>query len=159
MKWLRRYRFGTRLVLLLATFATGFVAYGAWSFYAAQKLSVGGPLYQRIQASQQLVSDVLPPPEYIIESYMTCLQLTAVSDSYRQGQLLDRIHRLEQEYRERHQYWQLAPLTPDMSDLLDQAHLPALAFFEQVNRVFLPALFRNDPVAGARSLAELTRLY
>jgi CheY-like chemotaxis protein len=43
---------------------------------------VGGPLYQRIELSQQWVSDVLPPPEFIIESYLTRVQLRfSVSDT------------------------------------------------------------------------------
>ncbi len=152
MKWLRRFRFGTRLALLLATFSIGFLSYGAWSLYVAQKLSVGGPLYQRIEVSQQLVSDVLPPPEYIVESYMTCLQLTVVADTYRMGQLIERLRRLEQEYAERHDYWLRAQLTPELSDvLLRQAHAPAQAFFALVNHTFLPALFRNDKVAAARA--------
>ena len=160
MRWLRRFKFGPRLGLLLAAFSIGFVAYGAWAFYAMQKVSVGGPLYQRIEQSQQLVSDVLPPPAFIIESYLTCVQLSSAVSGYKQGMLIDRLKKLQQEYEDRHRVWAQAQLAPELAEaLLQRAHDPAQAFFEKVNRAFLPALFLNDRVESERVLVELTRLY
>ena len=160
MNWLRRFKFGARLGLLLAAFSIGFLAYGAWTFYATQKVNVGGPLYTRIQTSQQLVSDVLPPPAFIIESYLTCVQLSSGVGGYTPGILVDRLRKLQQDYVAVHAYWERAPLDSEMAQvLLQQAHEPALAFYDKVNREFLPAIILNDRVASDRVLAELTQLY
>ena len=43
--------------------------------------------------------------------------------------------------------------------LLQQAHEPARAFYDKMNREFLPAIFLNDRVASERVLLELTKLY
>jgi two-component system sensor histidine kinase/response regulator len=159
VEWLRRFKFGPRLGLLLAAFSAGFLVYGAWAFYTMQKVSVGGPLYQRIEQSQQLVSDVLPPPEFIIESYLTCVQLSSAISGYKQGLLIDRLKQLQQEYEARHKVWEQAQLKPELAARLRQANEPAQAFFDQVNREFLPALFLNDRSKDERVLAELTHLY
>jgi signal transduction histidine kinase/DNA-binding response OmpR family regulator/HPt (histidine-containing phosphotransfer) domain-containing protein len=159
MQWLRRFKFGPRLALLLAAFTVGFLAYGAWTFYTMQKVSVGGPLYQRIEQSQQLVSDVLPPPEFIIESYLTCVQLSQAVSGYKQGMLIDRLKQLQEDYGVRRRVWEQVQFKPELSSALQQAHAPAQAFFDKVNRDLLPALFLNDRTQSERVLLELTGLY
>jgi len=159
MDWLRRFKFGLRLGLLLAVFSLGFLAYGGWTFYAMQQVTVGGPLSQRIEQSQQLVSDVLPPPEYIIESYLTCVQLSSGLGGYTPGVLIDRLKRLQQEYEVRHRVWEAVQWEPDLAAALQRAHSPAQAFFDHVNAELLPAIFLNDRRRSERVLVELTRLY
>ncbi|MBP9754495.1 MAG: hypothetical protein KBD40_05810, partial [Phenylobacterium sp.] len=50
-------------------FAAMLASVGA-SLYAIQQLRVGGPLYERIVLGKDLVADILPPPEYVIEAYL-----------------------------------------------------------------------------------------
>lgn len=146
--------------LLLATFSFGFLVYGAWTFYATQKVSVGGPLYQRIAMSQLLVSDILPPPEFIVESYLTCVQLSTAVSGYKHGQLIDRLKQLQTEYEERHAFWAGVGLQPELAEaLLHRAHDPAMEFYDKVNKEFLPAIFLNDLERSAQSLTELTLIY
>ena len=155
MAWLRHLRFGPRLALLLAAFCVGFMAYGGWTWYAMQKVSVGGPLYQRIEDSQQLVSDVLPPPDSIIEAYLTCVQLSSGLDGYAPGALVDRLKALHRVYLERHRHWQQAPLPPALGDALRQADAPAQAFYTLVNAELLRELLEargllaTRPIGGA----------
>jgi signal transduction histidine kinase len=66
---------------------------------------------------------------------------------------------LQQEYEARHKVWEQAQLKPELAARLRQANEPAQAFFDQVNREFLPALFLNDRSKDERVLAELTHLY
>ena len=40
------------------------------SNYALSQLKVGGPLYSKIKLGNDLIADILPPPEYIIEAYL-----------------------------------------------------------------------------------------
>ena len=37
--------------------------------YALSEVKVGGPLYDKIKLGNDLIADILPPPEYVIESY------------------------------------------------------------------------------------------
>ncbi|BBJ23259.1 hypothetical protein [Candidatus Nitrotoga sp. AM1P] len=67
------YRFG----LIVLSVVVGFSIYGMWSFKTLNELKVNGPIYHRIVQGKDLVADILPPPEYIIESYLVSLQLLA----------------------------------------------------------------------------------
>ena len=39
------------------------------------KVRVNGPLYHDIVTDKDLIADILPPPQYIIESYLVALQI------------------------------------------------------------------------------------
>ncbi|APW44110.1 response regulator [Rhodoferax saidenbachensis] len=157
---LRRFKVGHRLRLLIIIFSLGLLAYGFWSFRTLNQLKVGGPIFQRIESSQILVSDVLPPPAYIIESYLVCLQLTTAVDGMKQGVLIDRLKKLEQDYQQRHEFWLKANLEDALADaLLKQAYAPALAFYGLASKEFLPALYLNDRPRMERALAQMTRHY
>ena len=65
-----------RLTISRAILAFGFiVAIGlaaviVTSNLALNQLKVGGPLYNKIKLGNDLVADILPPPEYVIEAYL-----------------------------------------------------------------------------------------
>ncbi len=160
MNLLRRLKIGQRLRLLIVIFSLGFLAYGFWSFRTLNEIKVGGPIYDRIETSQNLVSDVLPPPMYIIESYLVCLQLANSLDSLRQGALVDRLKQLRQEYDQRYAVWVQSHLDTELADvLLVRSHAPAVAFYQRAFDEFLPALFRNDREAMRKTLGAMTRDY
>lgn len=72
---LQRLSVGAKLYSLMAVFAACFVGYGVWSHNTLQVAKVHGPYYQQIVQGKDLIADILPPPEYIIESYLTAIEL------------------------------------------------------------------------------------
>src|SRR6187431_49851 len=102
---MRNFGIGARLLGLVGLFIGCLLAYGAWSFKTLGELQVTGPLYQRIVQSKDLIADVLPPPEYIIESYLVALRVTRSDDAAQRGGLLERLRALKTEYDARHKYW------------------------------------------------------
>ena len=59
---------GTYIVISLLTTLTIFSIITGW-WLALEKLKINGP-YQQIVTVKDLVADILPPPEYIIEPYL-----------------------------------------------------------------------------------------
>ena len=160
MDFLRRFQVGQRLSLLILIFAAGFAAYGYWSFRTLAEIRVGGPAFERITQSQNLVSDVLPPPAYIIESYLLVLRIQQAADIRQQSALIDRLQVLHQEYLGRHAFWRQATLKPELADaLLVRAHQPALAFYGTLFQQFLPALYNNDGLGRQAALASMADSY
>ncbi len=160
MRFLRRLRIGPRLALLVLVFLLGLGGYGIWSFNTLNEVKVGGPVYQRIDESQELMADVLPPPVHIIESYLVCLQITRAIDGLHQGALIDRLRVLRAEYEVRHTRWTNAVLDAKLADtLLNQAHEPAVRFYEIAFDQFLPAVHLHDEATAEVALAKLTDLY
>ena len=134
--------------------------YGAWSFKTLGDLKVNGPLYQRIVQSKDLIADVLPPPEYIIESYLVSLQLVAANDKAGQDQLIERLRVLKKEYDDRHVYWSQAGLKPALATLLlKDAHEPALVFFRLSFDELVPAVQNNNKDATAAAVSKISSAY
>lgn len=152
-------RLKTQFLLLIAGFAICFAAYGLCSLAVVKELRVNGPLYQKIQLSNDLVSDILPPPEYVIESYLVCLQLLD-AESAQQPHLIDRLTSLKKDYDDRHRYWASQPLNPDTQQALaGEAHPAAVAFYRIVFNDLIPAVQRADKVAAREALDRISQQY
>lgn len=159
MKYLGNMKLWQRFVILIVCVVLGFVVYGLWSFKTLAELKVNGPIYHNIIQGKDLVADVLPPPEYIIESYLVSLQL-ASSSGNESAQLIDRLKVLKTDYDTRHTYWEKEGLSNDLSDvLLKQAHAPAVAFYAVAFDEFLPALQRGDSDAKNNAMTTMRNHY
>ena len=81
MSFLReRLSLGQKLGILGLLFVLGFAAF-AWRAQATvERVGVGGPVYDNIIASKDVVADVLPPPMYLVETHLHCYQLTVLKD-------------------------------------------------------------------------------
>jgi methyl-accepting chemotaxis protein len=152
----------TRFFVLIGCVVAGFALYGWWSFKTLDDIKVNGPIYQRIVQSKDLIADILPPPEYIIESYLVCLQMARLDDGAAEARraLAQRLRTLKDDYDSRHTYWNGQALPAAIRALmLEQAHAPALAFYGAAFDTFLPALERGDQDGAAAALARLGALY
>lgn len=149
-----------RFVALLALFLLGFLVTGFWSLRTLSYLKVNGPLYEHIVQGKDLVADILPPPEYVLEPYLVSLQLASTKDLARQARLLDQWGALRKAYDQRHAYWERAGLSPELNDLLlKQAHGSAQAFFAAAEQSLMPAVRQGDVVAIGQALERLSSLY
>ena len=121
----------------------GLIVAIATSMWAIHELKVGGPIYQRIILGKDLVADILPPPEYIIEAY---LEVNLVRENpVTLPQARSRLAKLHREYDQRHKYWTGQDMDSGLRDQLTRdAHTPAARFWDQVERRFLPALANGD---------------
>jgi methyl-accepting chemotaxis protein len=149
-----------RFLLLLAMFTIGFVAYGLWSFKTLNELQINSTLYQRITQGKDLVADVLPPPEYILESYLVTLELANATDKKDQALLIRKFQQLKDEYDTRHQYWLNQGLTGELAPLfLEQSYLSAYQFYNLVLAELIPAIQESDRASVTTILPRLTKLY
>ncbi|CAB3662671.1 methyl-accepting chemotaxis protein [Trinickia soli] len=147
------------MILLMVSFASCFLLYGLCSMFVIKELRVNGPLYDKIVQNKDLVSDILPPPEYVIESYLTCFQLVG-AESADQSRLIDRLKALKADYDDRHRYWAEQRLNPATRNaLMDKAHPAALAFYQIVFTDFIPALQRGNKAAALDALSRISQQY
>ncbi len=125
---------------------------------ATNKLKVGGPLYTDIVLGKDLVADILPPPEYIIESYLEAT--LALNDPAQVDERTKALKKLKSDYDDRHQYWVNISFDQSLkSKLIARAHEPALQFYTELDKNFLPALARGDMDAAQTSYKALSASY
>ena len=149
-----------RATLILVFFALGFIIYGAWSFKTLNELKVNGEIYQHIVQGKDLIADILPPPQHIIESYLTSLQLLGTEKKPQQNVLINRLKTLRSEYEIRHAYWRAQSLGIEIESLLlKRAHEPAMAFYRLAFDDFIPAIEKRDQAAAIAGLSRMITMY
>lgn len=148
-----KYRLSTKLMFLVAAFLGVFVVVAAISYGTLSRLQVNGPLYGQIMQGKDLVADILPPPEYILEAYLVTLQLLGETNPENVTALIDKGKALKVDYLVRHEFWVKALPAGSMKEqLILQSYTPAIAFFELRDSQFVPAVQRGDK-AQATALA------
>jgi methyl-accepting chemotaxis protein len=128
------------------------------SNYALSQLRVGGPLYDKIKLGNDLVADILPPPEYVIEAYLEAT--LARQDPSSLAARRDRLVQLKKDYDDRRDFWSKSDLDPAIkSKLTGTSHADVTRFWNAVEQSFLPSLVRDDKDLTAKSYAEITAAY
>jgi len=136
----------------------GLVAVIFASNYALSQLRVGGPVYDKIKLGNDLVADILPPPEYVIEAY---LEVTlALQDPSSLAARRERLVQLKKDYDERREFWSKSDLDPGIKTrLVEKSHSDVQRFWNLTEQSFLPALAKADTAAAAKSYAYITTAY
>jgi methyl-accepting chemotaxis protein len=141
-----RLSISSAIVLFAAIATIGLAALIFSSSYALQKLRVGGPLYDQLKLGNDLIADILPPPEYVIEAYLEAT--LALREPETIAARTQRLLELRKDYDDRRQYWTKSDLSSDLKTLLiDKSD--AKTFWSIAQGELLPAV-----AAGNVSLAE-----
>ena len=128
------------------------------AFFEGRQVIIHGSIYNRIVLAKDLLADVLPPPEYLVESYLEVTR--AFGDPTRIQTSTERLTTLHHEFSERHKFWSEQPLPQQLSaSLLKNAYEPAEEFWRRTETDFLPALKRADMASARQSLDAITAAY
>lgn len=131
----------TKFFLLALLVIAGFGAFGAITFRTVDQVKVNGPLYTNIVIGKDLIADILPPPEYILESYLTATQLVATTTPEEREPLEKKLTQLQKDFEDRQVYWKTNLPAGPMSDLLlVEACDPAREFFTLTKAKLLPLI-------------------
>ena len=151
---LRNFRSKAKVATLASVFLLSFSLYGLYCINTVNEVKINGALYQRIAQGKDVVADILPPPEYLIETYLTAYQMLDASDASEVDALSARCTRLKAEYLERHAYWQWAlPAGELKSTLIGGSYEPAIKLLDTLEAAFLPAIRAADKT-GDKTLAR-----
>jgi methyl-accepting chemotaxis protein len=147
------------LLTLLGGFGIAILLWGA--FKVIERVKLGGPDYTQVVMAKDLIADVLPPPELIVEAHLTAWELANTVKPARYAALTKKLKELENDFELRHDFWAQALPEGEMKQaLIEEAGAPARKYFELVNKKLLP-LAKAHNTAGAEALldGELERLY
>jgi len=147
-----------RLVLMSAIFALGFVIFGLLSFFTLSQVRVNGPIYGEIVQQKDLLADILPPPEYLVESHLVTLQMRDADPVALKG-LIDSASSLQKLYEERHEYWKKElPAGEAKRLLVDTAYVPGREYLE-LQRQYIAALQQGGSKAAGPLIESMAEKY
>ena len=132
-----------KLFSLIGVYAIGFIAFITM---LTQTSRLERTATANVIVMKDLVADVLPPPKYIIESYLTLLQLNHAADPAERDQLVKSWERLKKELEDRQTYWEGVDLDDERlkQALLRDSTGPAREFFAIGDKEYLPAVRADD---------------
>ncbi|MDD2829996.1 MAG: methyl-accepting chemotaxis protein [Sulfuricurvum sp.] len=133
----------TLLVLLIVSFL---------SYSTTESVRIKGAAYNQIADSKDLIADILPPPEYIIEARLASLEL--VEDSKKFDSNVKRISSLEKDFKDRQEYWEKSGLDSKLKSMItSEAKTTAEHYFALVNDKLIP-LVKEGRIDEARAFAH-----
>ena len=160
MNIFRNLKLSHRFAVLICFFVFGFAVFCTWSFKTLNELKVNGPVYQRIVLGKDLIADILPPPEYVIESYLVAFQLAAAGEKPERDALIERLKALKGEYDTRHELWLKEELESELTEaFLKQSYVPAVAFYNIIFNELIPAVEKQDKDAVSSVMARMKTSY
>jgi PAS domain S-box-containing protein len=154
MKWVQNLSMKAKLLLLSAAFGVGFLAFAFIAFHTINTVQVNGPNYHRVVDNKDLLADVLPPPAYIVEAYLTTRILPDAVGTPDYAKSVEQFNRLKSEYFTRLNHWEKTLADSAMKrELLEKSRTSASEFFQAVENEMLPRLEKKD-VSGAEEVLK-----
>jgi methyl-accepting chemotaxis protein len=145
MGWYKQLGVTGRLLALTCLFVAGVAWFSVFAYSTLSIVKVKGPLYTKIVDGKDLVADILPPPEYVIETYLTSKELATESSPAQIQELVAKVTSLKKDFDDRHAYWVEHLPAGEMKDtLLVTSYEPAIKFFNVISEQLIPAVHAGD---------------
>lgn len=148
-----------RFTLLIAAFVTSFLVACGVALTTLNLVKVNGAIYEKLVLQKDLVADILPPPEYLLESYFVVLQMARAEPGALPA-LVAKSKQLKIDFEDRHHYWETHLADGAIKNLIvEAAYQPGIDFLNLRDQLFIPALERGDKLAAEHALARLDEKY
>lgn len=121
---------------------------------AFEELKVGGPKFNEISDGKDLVADILPPPLYVVETYMLANE-AAIHPELTEANLA-KITALKAAYDDRRAFWKNSMLPQNLRDKLENDVMrTGDVFWGKFESTYLPAVKSQDKGALITALGNL----
>ena len=138
-------RIQTKIFLLIGLVLVCSALFGSFIFGTIESVKVNGPYYKNIVQGKDLIADILPPPEYLLESYLNAFQLSTERDPQKVAALIEKSKSLRADYEDRHKFWTTDLVSGQLkTSLLEKSYQPAMTFLDIKDNEFIPAVSRGD---------------
>ena len=148
---LRVVLIGTAAITLCLLAAICAVGYSALHYTSSAAYDMG--------RGKDVVADILPPPLYVIESQLIAYEMMKASPA-RRDELVGQLTELKKQYDARNTFWEAEDLDANVKQsLLGEQRVHADAFWQEMQKDFLPAIHAGDMARAEASLAQLRARY
>ncbi|MBK9655535.1 MAG: methyl-accepting chemotaxis protein [Rhodanobacteraceae bacterium] len=156
----RNSQLASRLSIFVGVFLILFAGFAMVAWRTLDQVRVKGALYDEIILGNDLIADILPPPQYIIESYLLTLQLVEEKDPAEITRLIERGNELRIEYENRQEHWKRVLAKDTMGDLMTvTSSRAAMEFYRLRDGDFVNAIRAGDRELARKVLEQMRQRY
>lgn len=128
------------------------------SFIGINQIRFGGEMDRRDSQVNEFKADILPPPEYLVESYLVANLLVRERRNF--DTHIETLTRLKSEWRERADYWAASDLEANLKAGIAQTVAnDGSAFWREIEQSLIPAVRSGNESAAQASLGRLGEHY
>lgn len=135
----------------------------AMALFTTYSVSIKSDRYNEIIAGKDLVADILPPPMYLIETYLVSQQMIlAVHENSADqviGELKARVPQLKKDYVDRRKYWDSNLTDGKLRLLMDKSDKSADEFLACLETELIPAAEQRDVAKMKVAGAHIRQIY
>ncbi|MFH0968688.1 MAG: ATP-binding protein [Methanobacteriota archaeon] len=140
------------LLLLITVLVIGNSLFIYSSFFI---IKINGPVYTDIISGKDLIADILPPPEYIIEPFQISLNMLEERDPQDINRSILLLNNLEATYLSRHEYWaRVLPPGQIREKMINQSFKSAMDFWRDVNTALIPEMTSGDYTGAKKTVYQ-----
>lgn len=151
-------KLSSAFAILAGVFALFLAVAGGVVWNSIETLRIGGANYAGIIDNKDAIADVLPPPIYVIEAYMTAHLAEDAPENLAANKAT--LKRLKSEYDQRLAYWQGKALKPEIkAAIFGDSDRHAREFWTIVEDGLLPAIDRGDRAQVEAKVLEMTAVF
>jgi methyl-accepting chemotaxis protein len=158
MHWIDDLSLRGKFLLLVVVLGglLGGVAYFVYDTIALVR--VNGPLYTEIVQAKDLTADILPPPAFLLETYLLIHELLDEDDPDQFAKDLSRLDTLQEQFEMRNKHWaDVLPAGAMKDALANRAHRSGGEMFSIIRQEYLPLLRKGDHGGASRLLEGKVR--
>lgn len=134
----------TRLQLTSILASSVIIVIGIFSYWVMGTVRIKGETYNEIIMTKDLIADILPPPEYIIEARLVSLEILEAKNAAQYESLEAKFNQLEKDFSDRQLYWEKSELDADMrSMIIKEVKSTAEAYFKTVKTELFPLIHQG----------------
>ena len=160
-------KFRSRFALIGIIVVLGFVALFVVGHINITKVMVNGPIYQQLARDKDLIADILPPSQFIVQPYLVVCQMNGAKTPEALKDLNTALENLEKQYQDGHAAWAqkmslnaLGNAGVVARELLQDSYRPAESFFQIIHGDWKAAIDRGDQAtASVITMDQLNPLY
>ena len=147
-----------KFVILICSVFLGMTGLYVISTYTISKTSIGSDTYKSIESSKDLLADILPPPLYVIETYLDALQTVSTTDAATLDKLFASIALHKQAFQRQYELWRASNIDSTIKGILNQElHPTGIAVFEVIEAKLKPAIQSKNTAKAPRCGGQACR--
>ncbi len=143
-----------------------FILLSLFSIKTMQEIKINGNMYNEIILGKDLVADILPPPNYIIETYLMTYELKEnMQNDQKVKEIINYIEdKLIVEYEDRKTFWLADRIYLEneealQSNFLNGSHLWADKFYQVLENEYMPAILNKSEDSVLKIFNEKLKPY